>query len=154
MRSFWSRGLLAALVVMITFLFPFLAPTPHRIDRAHCDLITKGMTKAQVEAIFGVPAGQYDWAEQDDLGMVWLDIDGDGWPDLIVDAFSNDAAGTTRTPILLLTNPRRSCVTWTSRHGVFVIWFDWEERVIATNAWTEVRIVPPWQRWWRSYWKK
>src|SRR5438128_3815124 len=110
MRHFWNRSLLAALLVLITFLLPFLAPTPHRIDRTHCELITKGMTKDQVEAIFGVPAGQYDWAEQDGLGQfaVWLDFDGDGWADLLIhnEVLDSNAAGTTRTPILLLTNPR------------------------------------------------
>src|SRR5438876_2464750 len=135
MRLNRMRSLVAAPLVPIPVLFPFLAPTPHRIDQAHCDLITKGMTKAQVEAIFGVPAGQYDWAEQDGLGMVWFDFDGDGWPDLLI---HNDvllysaAAGATRTPFIRLSNPRRTCSTWTSRHGVFMIWFDWEERVIAT----------------------
>jgi len=33
-----------------------------RIDEAHFQLITEGMTEAEVEAIFGVPAGSYDWA--------------------------------------------------------------------------------------------
>ena len=53
----WNRIPLAALIVLITFLYPLLAPTPHRIDGVHADLITTGLTKDQVEAIFGVPAG-------------------------------------------------------------------------------------------------
>jgi len=41
---------------------PLLAPTPHR-DRSQVDLIRPGMTLADVEALFGVPAGNYDWAQ-------------------------------------------------------------------------------------------
>jgi hypothetical protein len=37
-------------------LWTMLAPPPHRIDEAHFQLITEGMTGAEVEAIFGVPA--------------------------------------------------------------------------------------------------
>src|SRR5437773_11169837 len=77
------RWLVAIALVGLLGLYPLLAPTPHRIDQAHADLIVQGMTKEQVEAIFGVPAGQYDWAEQDGLGIVWFDFDGDGWPDLL-----------------------------------------------------------------------
>jgi hypothetical protein len=43
-------------------LYPLLAPPPHRIDEAHFQLIAEGMTEAEVEAIFGVPAGSYDSA--------------------------------------------------------------------------------------------
>src|SRR5262245_12472544 len=63
MKSRFSLGLLAALIAGITLFYPLLAPTPHRIDEAHFKLIEKGMSLAQVEAIFGVPSGNYDWAE-------------------------------------------------------------------------------------------
>jgi len=52
----WKRILLSLLIASITFFYPLLAPTPHRIDQAHADLITKGMPREQVEAIFGVPS--------------------------------------------------------------------------------------------------
>src|SRR5262245_63526578 len=61
----WNRMLLAALIASITFFYPLLAPSPHRIDPDHFEFIVAGMTKEQVEAIFGVPAGKYDWAEDD-----------------------------------------------------------------------------------------
>jgi hypothetical protein len=148
----WKRLFLAVLIVSITFLFPLLAPTPHRIDRAHADLIVQGMTKDQVEAIFGVPAGAYDWAEPDSLSpfMTWFDFDGDGFADVLV---HRNGGGPTLSPVLVWT-PRRTSLTWISRHGSFTVWFDINENVVTTNAVTEVRIVPPWQRWWNRYWKK
>src|SRR6266581_1418040 len=63
------RWLVAIGLVGLLGLYPLLAPTPHRIDRAHADLIVQGMTKEQVEAIFGVPVGQYDWAEENGRGV-------------------------------------------------------------------------------------
>jgi hypothetical protein len=151
MRRAWNRILLAALIVLITFLYPLLAPTPHRIDQAHADLIVQGMTKDQVEAIFGVPAGAYDWAEPDSVGpFIWLDFEGDGFADVLV---HSNGGGATLSPVLVW-NPRRTSLTWTSRHGSFTLWFDINEQVVNNNAMTEVRIVPPWQRWWNRYWKK
>jgi hypothetical protein len=151
MRRAWSRILLTALIVSITFLYPLLAPTPHRIDRDHADLIVQGMTKRQVEAIFAVPAGQYDWAETD--GLTWFDFDGDGWTNLLVANYAA-AAGGAQAAILVVEAPGRTSLTWTSRHGAFMVWFDQQDRVVSTNSWTEVRIVPPWQRWWSRFWKK
>jgi len=61
----------AIVLLIVTLFYPLLAPPPHRIDEAHFQLITEGMTEAEVEAIFGVPAGSYDWARpQTDL--IWL----------------------------------------------------------------------------------
>jgi hypothetical protein len=138
--------LLFILIVSITFFYPLLAPTPHRIDQAHAKLIVQGMTKQQVEAIFGVPAGSYDWAEPESISpfMIWFDLDGD----VLVHQNGGSSA------VLLQGFPRRTNGTWTSRHGAFTVWFDMNDHVVGTNAATEVRIVPPWQRWWRSYWKK
>jgi hypothetical protein len=56
------RSAIAVLLIGTLFLYPLLAPPPHCIDEAHFQLITEGMTEAEVEAIFGVPAGSYDWA--------------------------------------------------------------------------------------------
>src|SRR5262245_33955381 len=65
MKSRVTRGMVATLVVFITFFYPLLAPTQHRIDEAHAKMIVKGMTYAQVEAVFGVSPGDYDSAEWD-----------------------------------------------------------------------------------------
>jgi outer membrane protein assembly factor BamE (lipoprotein component of BamABCDE complex) len=151
MRRRWKRMLLAALIASITFLYPLLAPTPHRIDQAHADLIVQGMTKEQVEAIFGVPAGTYDWAEEVvrtrhrfyvsriHISMSAIKRDNDNQ---VVSA-----------PVDFREYHPRTSLTWTSRHGSFAVWLD-GERVVSTDAWAEVRIVPPWQRWWTRVWKK
>ena len=44
--------------------------------------------------------------------------------------------------------------TWTSPRGTMSIGFDPKDRVYLKHSSTDVRVVPPWQRWWRSYWKK
>ena len=156
MRSFWSRSLLAALLVLITFLFPFLAPTPHRIDRAHADLIVQGMTKEQVEAIFGVPVGQYDWAEENGRGVYLRAFLGQITSTRLIDSTGKGDGGNAVVlgALLAIREPPQTSLTWTSRHGSFTIWFDENEHVVSSDAWTDVRIVPPWQRWWTRLWKK
>jgi hypothetical protein len=108
------------------------------------------MTKQQVEAIFGVPDGSYDWAEPDGLSSLAMlfDVDKDGFPDVFV---YHGGGATNLTPYLGW--PHRSNRTWTSQHGSFTVWFDINEHVVGIDAATEVRIVPPWQRWWRV-WKQ
>lgn len=71
MRHRIRRGMLAALIAGVTFFYPLLAPTPHRIDDAHLQQILPGMTRAQVEAIFGAPPGEYDWAEADGSALAF-----------------------------------------------------------------------------------
>lgn len=47
-----QRLMRATVVVLLfgtLFLYPLLAPPPHRIDAAHFQLITEGMTEAEVE---------------------------------------------------------------------------------------------------------
>jgi hypothetical protein len=51
------RATIVVLLIGTLFLYPLLAPPPRRIDEAHFQLITEGMTEAEVEAIYGVPAG-------------------------------------------------------------------------------------------------
>jgi hypothetical protein len=152
----WNRMLLAALIVLITFLYPLLAPTPHRIDPAHADLIVQGMTKEQVEAIFGAPAGDYDWAEEIGrtrlrfyLTRIHLSIHGE----MLAMKRHADSKVASATVDVREYHPRTS-LTWTSRHGSFAVWFDEFERVVSTDTWSEVRVVPPWQRWWTRVWKK
>jgi hypothetical protein len=148
----WNRILLAALIVLITFLYPLLAPTPHRIDPAHADLIVRGMTKEQVETIFGVPAGEYDWAEAAGGLALWH------YRGRLALRLSRENLVARRNrAVAVATNVRGpipvSILTWTSRHGSFAVWFD-DNDLVSTNAMTEVRIVPPWQRWWNQFWKK
>src|SRR5262245_36823777 len=58
-----SRIVLIVVLTGLLGLYPLLAPPPHRIDQSHANLIKKGMSREQVEAIFGVPPGDCDWAE-------------------------------------------------------------------------------------------
>jgi hypothetical protein len=60
MQRFLRISAVTALA-LITFLYPLGAPPRHRIDERHFKLIRPGMTEAEVEAIFGAPAGVYDW---------------------------------------------------------------------------------------------
>jgi hypothetical protein len=64
--SCWQKILLLTLLIGVSLLYPLLAPTPHRIDESHFSLVRVGMTEADVEAIFGVPAGSYDWAVEEE----------------------------------------------------------------------------------------
>src|SRR5262245_40071369 len=162
MRRRWNRMLLVALIASIAFFYPLLAPTPHRIDQAHADLIVRGMTKEQAEAIFGVPAGQYDWAEDGGreryliyLGLLELHrtrLDAKLRKALVAqDDGANEVVLSALSRVQQL--PKTGFV-WTSRHGSFMVWFDENERVISTRVWSDVRVVPPWQRWWSRHWKK
>jgi hypothetical protein len=91
----WSRLILVVLIASFTLLYPLLAPPAHRIDKAHFAMIRPGMTRAEVESIFGVPSGEYDWAEAQGASWVFLfsgstlrqavvDLDGDVGVDVVV----------------------------------------------------------------------
>jgi hypothetical protein len=124
----------------VCVLYPLLAPTAHRIDAEHCDRIKAGMTRAEVEAILGVPAGRYDWAE----------------PDRAVHRHLFKAVRMAhRIQTEQMTVQFRSGVnglreaSWVSRHGAFAVSFDDDDRVVSSSRRGGVRIVPPWQRWWQ-----
>jgi len=146
----WKQIVLALLIASIALFYPLLAPTPHRIDQGHADLIVQGMTKEQVEAIFGMPAGQYDWAEESldrfvrysTTAISYFTIYEDGAGEQIV------------TPVRSAKLHLHTSMTWNSRHGSFPVRFDQDERVSSKSASRQVRIVPPWQHWWNQYWKK
>jgi hypothetical protein len=164
-----ARASMLFLLLVTTFFYPLLAPTPHRIDQAHADRIAVGMTRTQVEAIFGVPAGQYDWAEQDPSTRAWLSIvriyTSRRWETVAVGEsvavepvwqegsvfFNSDGSV---VPVRLWPGIAQHSLTWTGRHGSFTIWFDQHDNVTSTRGRNEVRVVPPWQRWWRSVWNK
>jgi hypothetical protein len=158
MKRRLGRGLLVMFLAAITLFFPLLA-APHRIDQAHRELIRTGMTVAEVEAIFGVPAGDYDWAVRDpvhDLIEFYM-LD-----ELLVAAqvqHANERSGkeqaeASSTVLHFALGNRLHGQTWTSRHGSVRICFDDAGRVTDIGAWHNSHVVPPWQRWWRSYLKK
>jgi hypothetical protein len=132
---------LLALLVIVTFFYPLLAPTAHRIDQAHFDLIKDGMTKAEVEAILSVRAGKYDWATADEwfvyVGAYEAADQGIGICSLpvIQSAFDSDEPG---QPSL-----------WVGRHGACAIHFDHRQRVTARRSFSpQIRIEPPGKNWW------
>jgi hypothetical protein len=144
----FSRLLLLALLALVTGFFPLLAPTPHRIDQVHFELIQAGMTKSQVEAIFGVPCGQYDWAEAEPPAL-WSGsfslLSGDR---LFVSYPASGNLGS--LGVIDFVGFYTASERWVSRHGEFVIHFDGDDRVVGKGGDGGVRIVPPWQRWWKA----
>jgi hypothetical protein len=143
-----ARLLLLAAVAGVGFVYPLLAPTQHRIDQAHFELIQGGMTKADVEAIFGVPAGRYDWAEPEPrryrLMISTIALAQASQVDV-----KQDKHVQTAIRFLLKSADAGVTETWVGRHGAFRVHFDSNDRVLWTHE-DEVRIVPPWQRWWQT----
>jgi hypothetical protein len=59
MRKWWLIGSLAVLLVLVGILLPVLFPWPSKVNRANYERIELGMSRAEVEAIFGGPPGDY-----------------------------------------------------------------------------------------------
>ena len=125
MKCRFGRGLLLALLLMILFFYPMLAPPVHRIDADHFALIHNGMSLDEVELILGVPAGHYDWAVPK-------------YPP-ILSSYPIDAS--------------QVSASWISRHGVGTVWFDEHILVVGKNGWGEASVEPPWHNW-RNWFKK
>ena len=143
MRHTRLRIVVLVLLTAVACAYPLVAPTPHRIDEAHCERIANGMTRAEVEAIFGVPPGRYDWAEESPAEL-WVISDG--------------TASTLLIGEIYLDHPRDSRglhtrMGWISRHGAFTVVFNHEGRVEWKHR-NDSKIVPPWQRWWEKLRKK
>jgi hypothetical protein len=144
----FRRAVILVLLLMITFVFPLLAPPQHRIDPEHFRLIKGGMTEAELEAIFGVPAGGYDWAVRSpdypiNVLTLFAPSIQDGFPPLQAALFREvqDGSG--------MSKPNLRARTWVSRHGVFHVILDERGRVAITGSgWETVRIEPPWRKWW------
>jgi hypothetical protein len=153
MRRF-SRLLLIALVAVVAGFYPLLAPMPHRIDPAHFDLIQNGMTQADVEAIFGVPPGQYDWAESSPVVLLSYKASfRTAMVGSLVKYRTAIATGGGSALRLKLTNMVDASESWISRHGLFTVYFN-QGRVVSRSGPNPVRIVPPWQRWWKAIWER
>ena len=146
----WFRRLIVVFLVGLLGLYPLLAPVPHRIDKTHCELIKPGMTKDEVESIFGVPAGDYDFAEQKPLALytklrkIALRLRSMSSVDVSV---TEQSLSLTRQTEWI---GRVDWQTWTSRHGSFSVSLGEDTRVVSTSGPWEVRIVSPWQRWWKK----
>jgi hypothetical protein len=140
----FARGLLLVLLAVVVGIFPLLAPTPHRIDHDHFALIQDGMTKAEVEAIFGVPPGEYDWAEQSYAGQTL-------WTSAVSLMQQGDRQNQAVVRFLLASLETAATETWVSRHGAFSVQFNGDGRVVCTFSGGDTEIVPPWRHWWRQF---
>ena len=138
----WRRLSIAGLLICLLGLYPLLAPPAHRIDKAHFELIQKGMTLAEVESIFGQPAGEYDWAMVDGVWGVAFSPDGRRlW-----------ATTKARYYTTVFLHSGNTDKTWTSRHGTCTIWFDENLRVSGgLTSWGSTRVEPPWLKWWKKW---
>jgi hypothetical protein len=153
-----TRLLLALVLIGLLGLYPALAPVPHRIDEQHYKLIQTDMTREQVEAIFGIGPGVYDWAEPEPntrmthYSYVLVPRRKQHTLDKLV-ATKADYVYQRASAL----DPRAHGLlgwsrTWTSRHGSFTIWFDDLDLVVNRSS-ESVRVVQPWQRWWTAVWK-
>src|SRR5262245_41430890 len=125
MKRRLSQCLMIVLLATITLFFPLLA-SPHRIDEAHRNLIREGIPAAEVESIFGVPAGSYDWAVVEDsykLQYIRYLIRIHRAEQLL--ALENQKL---EVPLAAAVEPRRKRAamndelhSWTSRHGSVTI---------------------------------
>src|SRR5262245_9700193 len=164
----WRRWSLAVSLICLLGVYPLLAPPTHRIDKNHFELIGNGMTLADVESIFGQPAGNYDWAVADDA-RVWS-IKFSQWSrvgaitehavvneinfELLTQVAPADAPAPGKRRIIwtnLAAEIRTAdALGWTSRHGACTIWFDQHGRVSRKSEWGESHAVPPWRTWWQK----
>jgi hypothetical protein len=155
----WRRRLIVLFLISLLGLYPLLAPPPHRIDKAHCELIKEGMTKNEVESIFGVPPGEYDFAEQK-VVLYPVRISAVHTSLRLRRASLTDSDAADRAAIFEFYTAAQALVvkqrwpsvrsTWTGRHGAFTVSFDEQGHVVSTRGPAEVTIVPPWQRWWKK----
>jgi hypothetical protein len=155
MKRRLGRCLVIGLLATIMLFFPLLA-SPHRIDEAHRNLIREGMTAAEVESIFGVPAGTYDWAVVDgpsDTRLLYSRL----FERYLERQFLARAREqqTLEIPVVAVVDtPRKRWAfgdkvqSWTSRHGSVAIGFDENGLVCWVSDWLKVRVEPPWKKWW------
>jgi hypothetical protein len=160
----FRRPLLSVALALVTLFFPLLT-CPHRIDEAHHELIRTGMTEAEVEAIFGAPAGNYDWAVAERLRYRYMitaiqahnlqvlnqvvNVNEAVAPNFVT---VNELIGATRPqPMSIWLDYSDHMRTWTSRHGSFTLWFDDHGKVTSTGHRVDVRFEMPWQRWWKEH---
>jgi hypothetical protein len=88
--------------------------------------------RADVEAVLGVPAGNYDWAEE----------------------YTGIGRSIYFGDVLTIAPPASVTVgTWVSQHGSVSVAFDNQQRMCWKSE-TRSRIVPPWQRWWQGIWER
>jgi hypothetical protein len=142
----FSRTSVAIMLAFVTVFYPLLAPRPHRINRDQFGSVKRGMSRAEVDAIFGAPPGSYDWAEP----VAWFSLN--EHRDVFV-TLHRPAPPQTAMPWLIheLDGRVRILETWSGRHGFFTISFSAEDRVVFRGS-GKTRLFEPWWygwRWWR-----
>lgn len=146
-----GRGFVVIGLTAITLFLPLLV-SPHRIDETHRNLIREGMTAGDVESIFGVPQGNYDWAVPDDAYAYRIKL-----YYALISLAERQVDARQDQPVVvpvagMNSRQRRSQIsrreTWTSRHGSVTIGFDDGDRVTFIGGWRKVRVEPPWKKWW------
>jgi len=129
------RVIVATLLVGVVFVYPMAAPPQHRIDGRHFDLVREGMTYADAEAIFGVPAGVYDWA--------MISNEDPKWQIVFLIQPDNNAC----IPVQIERQPD-TVKLWLSRHGAFGVSIDRDTRVKPFRLPGTPMTDPPWKKWW------
>jgi hypothetical protein len=155
----FRRALIVVCLAIVMFFLPLLA-CPHRIDETHHELIRTGMSEAEVEAIFGVPAGNYDWAVKESryrvvhAAVFQLESQQLIWDasEAAAPSYVKSALGLSQsTPQFVWFEISGDMRIWTSRNGSFTLWFDRHGKVTSTGHRDDVRIEPPWLRWWNEH---
>jgi len=169
----WPRLSIAGMLICLVGLYPLLAPPAHHIDKDHFDLIQNGMTLAEIESIFGQPAGNYDWAEAESSNAwlfewtlttaAWDVAKNRSYAVVLTESNLDTAATAWIADGSKFATPRTVIWTefagqlhsahnkgWTSRHGACTIGFDRRGLVAYKSSWGESRVVPPWQGWWKK----
>jgi hypothetical protein len=146
------RATVIVLLIGTLFLYPLLAPPPHRIDEAHFQVIAEGMTEAEVDAIFGVPAGSYDWARPK-MEYIYLEAVVEA-QQLHLRLALNRSIEKHELGVRLTepspTPPVHETRNWISRHGAFGISLDERGRVVSKHHGGETRIEFPWRPLWQK----
>jgi hypothetical protein len=122
--------------------------TSHHVDQDHFKLIIRGMTESEVEAIFGVPAGCYDGAEQDEERAITHVI---SFTENMEEMIEIDQLAFSGRTIFISGRhgPNPYVKTWCSRQGVFHVAFDNQGHVAATGVWGKSNVEPFWRRMWQ-----
>jgi hypothetical protein len=142
-----SRAFVVMALAAITLLMPLLVSS-HRIDEAHRNLIREGMTAAEVENVFGAPAGTYDWAVRDEseYRLAYYRVLR-VYEQAIVTRSAQALSARKLAVALRDSNWADNAQTWTSRHGSVMIFFDQNGQVNCVSGWHKVRVEPPWKKW-------
>jgi hypothetical protein len=161
--KFVAKLVIVVLVVGITGIYPLVAPPCHRIDNQHFQRIKKGMTRTQVETIFGVPSGEYGAEVNAELmrrqiaeelmdeatevfvaRLLRMSAPNAGLPSDL-QKVSHDVRERIEITKVDLTVPLDQLSLWTSRRGAVAVLFDSNGCVRAQSFRDQVRVLTMWE---------